>query len=739
MSSGNKAANIAHQSFEPFEHWKPGLSTSAGKAALVAHRDGGRLDLWHPSASDTGHTAAGAAMGKQRGPSPRVDYGYTDDGHKKALLAAKLSVSGRNRSDSSPAPSLPSYPDAHNAGHNALNAASVAHKPTVRSSAPSSAISSEANEAARLTHLNPPINRDLYSSHPPVNVPSSPNKHDHALRGASLATAKSSASTTSQRSQPRMDAAAYARADIQSQAQKLAHERLAKLDPDGVQAYRDHYFNPQPNRSRLSVLSRRSKSLNEGSRRRKKHDDDSDDDAKRAGRIRHQTSRLNEQVASVDAAKRKTDRDTLMAAAEKSVRQRMSDMDRQVYDETGKVTPAMMEDWDRKARERAAKESEKRMEHHGLVDIGGGKFMDQSEVEKIASERMAPTLEEIGTQAEKARARDEEVRLDNERRKEEAATEKQREREVKGELKKLRHEKKQTDKAEAKAKKEGRKSGEEDKVTAKPVAGGHATASGLPAPEPSPKKHRFPRLTKAEKAASQPSTEDPPGVPTTFDAKVHSDLAHNDTDQRGARKGSMDKSSISKPSVEKSSVSKPSVEEPSAPNDVQFKRNPKRDSRVRSWLAKLKGGHGKHGRAGSVDSGTMGTASTITEEEPKDRRHSYNPVRKASKEETVSESTPVKEQETVPEVSATGDVTMESKDKQRARSISPPSPSPSPPSSPSKRYPTTTSDIDDEFEEAKDKFDDDALKAPGELRVTGTRVSMEGSPSRSGSRFHEEL
>jgi hypothetical protein len=71
----------------------------------------------------------------------------------------------------------------------------------------------------------------------------------------------------------------------------------------------------------------------------------------------------------------------------------------------------------------------------GRIHVGGGKYMDQSEIDAIAQARLQPTLDDITEKAEKQRALDEENRLEQERIKAEALKEKQRQAEVKQELK----------------------------------------------------------------------------------------------------------------------------------------------------------------------------------------------------------------------------------------------------------------------------------------------------------------
>ena len=111
--------------------WSPEASAAGSRAALLAHRDAGKSNLWMPEASADGNSAATIAM-RKKGLSPEADYGYTQDGKKRALMAATGAVSGRRRAESSPIPvDLPSYPDSANSAQNALSAATIAHRPSV--------------------------------------------------------------------------------------------------------------------------------------------------------------------------------------------------------------------------------------------------------------------------------------------------------------------------------------------------------------------------------------------------------------------------------------------------------------------------------------------------------------------------------------------------------------------------------------------------------------------------------
>jgi hypothetical protein len=488
QSAAGAAASLGFANQKSFEHWKPDPSSSAGKAALLAsdykmkpvwqpelssagskaallaHREGPRLNLWEPEASKAGNSAAGLAM-RNKTLSPKLDYGYTDEGHRGALLAATGAM-GRRRAGSTPAPLSPLYPDAHNAPFNALNAATIAHRPSIKSPhEDSNLLESEAMQSARITHYGGNVSRDMFTEHPPVSPEVEEKRHQDALRGASLSMAKqmyalqqkaeqdaagdngynaglSAASTAGKR----QSVASTRTLDIKEQAmqyihlqetaQKLAAERLAKISTEDHGAYHRHYgFNLAPTRSRLSIRNRNMhrRASSEG---RKRASFSSDEDDFRSRRIRHQMSQLQDEVKQADAKKRQKDRETLMAAAERSVQSRMHAMDEKVFAETGKVTPAMMEQWEAKARAKAAKESEGRMQHHGKVNVGGGKFMDQSEIDRIAAERVQPTIDEVNHEAEQHRARDEELRLDAEEKKRQADVEKGREKEVKAEQKK---------------------------------------------------------------------------------------------------------------------------------------------------------------------------------------------------------------------------------------------------------------------------------------------------------------
>lgn len=491
-SQSSGAALLAAGNHKQFEHWKPDPSSAAGKAALLAkdykmaplwqpdasaagskaallaHRDGGKLDLWMPEASAEGNTAASQAFKRSNAAAARPQV-QNPDIRNKALLAATKSVS-RARSGSAPAPPPPKYPDAANSAHNALNAATVANRPSTKARN-DDVMDSPAMEQSRIRHISDKISREMWTDHPPVDIEVQEKKHQDALRASAVSMAKGMYNLAEQR---RVDNASHAGAtaataavernsvqappDIRQQAMqyihlqeaahKLAEERLAKMDPDGAARYRAHYGYPLKSpRQRLSIRnSTRRRANSEGNL------SDSDDE-KTSRRIRTQMSQFSKELDAVDQKKRQTDRAALLVAAEKKVQAQMKGIDAKVFAETGKVSPAMMEEWEAKAREKAMRDSEKRTENFGKANIGGGRYMEQSEIEAIAAARLKPTLDEITENAEKRRAKDEEIRLAIEEKKRQEIRDKQN----KQEAKELQRQSKQEEKAAAKQEKEQQK------------------------------------------------------------------------------------------------------------------------------------------------------------------------------------------------------------------------------------------------------------------------------------------
>jgi hypothetical protein len=457
-----KAAMLA-KDYKMAPLWQPEASAAGSRAAMLAHQGKGR-DWWQPTPSNDGLQAATLAT-RNKNLGPQLDYGYTEDGRSNALLAATLSVKGRKRADSTPEPAIGQ--SAADRKSNSLKAATMAH---------ADGLNSRAIEQSRITHARN-LSGQMYTEHPDVDIEKKERAHKDALKGASISMAKKmyamekvddqghvrlsaekaarNANRSSVDSSKDLRQQAMQYLTLQDAAQRLAAERLAKIeDQHENAAFRDYYGYSTKRRSRLTLKGRNRRRASSESaalfRRneaavesppaspqphRRNLDIDSDDE-EQAARVRSQMNTFNTKLADADK-KRLNDRERLLAAAERKVQAQMSKMDEKVFNETGKMSPAMMEDWDNKARQKAAVASQLRMQNHGKVNIGGGKFLDQSEIDAIAMANIKPTLDEINATAEKQRARDEEIRLEKDEQRRQSQKEKDRNAENKALMKRM--------------------------------------------------------------------------------------------------------------------------------------------------------------------------------------------------------------------------------------------------------------------------------------------------------------
>ncbi|KAI5358488.1 Putative eisosome protein [Septoria linicola] len=443
--SAGKAAMLA-QDYKMKELWQPEQSKAGSKAALLAANKGGKVDLWQASATPEGQSAATLAF-RNKGLSPQAYGGNSAENKSKALLAAtKSTQQSRARATSTPSAPPQIYPDQANSGKNALNAATVSHRQSVRDPGQNDGWNSEANQAARVTHLGENVSGKMFTGTPDWQYEE--DKHQAALKASAITMAQSlyknqnrqnmllepdgsdlagarSAARNQAVAHPDVKQEALQYISLQDTAHRLAAERLAKIDKDMEgKRFREHYGygDEKPKRlsSRMSLRSSgnerrgRQRASSEGNHGRFDSDSDSEDE-RQAGRIRAQMAGLNTATRQVDSKKQQDDRAKLLAAAEKRVSARMQDMDSKVYRDTGKVSPAMMEEWEAKAREKAERERQERALNPGKTHIGGGQFMDQSEIEAIAAARLKPTLDEISATAANRRQRDEELRIEKDK------------------------------------------------------------------------------------------------------------------------------------------------------------------------------------------------------------------------------------------------------------------------------------------------------------------------------------
>ena len=150
--------------------------------------------------------------------------------------------------------------------------------------------------------------------------------------------------------------------------------------------------------------------------------------------IRNQMSALSSRISEVDQDKRRRDRQLVLAAAQRNVKAQLQDIDEQVYANSGRLPPSLMSKLEPKinalAQSRADATISKYPPSH-QVDFGGGKFMNRTEVDQIATSRMQPMIDDMHERAEREHERQALLRQDQEDRKSEAAMLKARDKEMK--------------------------------------------------------------------------------------------------------------------------------------------------------------------------------------------------------------------------------------------------------------------------------------------------------------------
>ncbi|KAK2629987.1 hypothetical protein QTJ16_000807 [Diplocarpon rosae] len=470
------AALLAHD-YKMAPLWQPESSADGAKAALLAHREGGKVEIWKPEAHSVwGHSAATQAMvsHRQGGLSPQLDYGHTELGRQGSLRAATGAMSSsRKKAEAAPriVPKPDTYPDESNAASNALMAATSASRASKRS---------DHSEGGAVPYTN--MSRNMYTANPPVQPEIDEKNRADTLRASAVAMAQGmyayqqkqidqasahahaqsgAAAAHGHRRTSSLDSTEAAQPtrfnNLQEAAQKLAQERLAKLHDENAQnrEYRDYYSSTSAAApSRLSIRGR--------NRNRASSLSTFDEDQAQSDKIRAQMSQFSSNLDQVDAKKRQHDRDSLIAVAQRNVTKSMHGMDEKVLADTGKMAPSLLSEWEARSHAAAQANSASRMENHGKVHIGGGKFINQSEIDLVASRNIQPVLDEINEKAEAERERQAALKLEQETQQRNAAEKKAREKEQREIEKKLRQqdidERKMEAADEKRAAKERRKS-----------------------------------------------------------------------------------------------------------------------------------------------------------------------------------------------------------------------------------------------------------------------------------------
>lgn len=305
---------------------------------------------------------------------------------------------------------------------NVANAGAIALRPSMR------AATTSAGDAGAVPYTT--MDRQMFTSNPPVKAAVDERKHADGLHASAVAMAKK---MYDQQQKTANDPARAGETPIvfnslQEAAYRLAQERLARLQEEHQKqrGFQEYYGSPgAPQQTKLGAIKGKL------TRKRSSSDGDLLHDRQRSEHIRKQMSLLNNKLSEVDEEKRARDRQALLVAAQRNVKAQMQQMDDKMQSETGRLPQSTMDDWGRKAWVAAQTRFDATSGgNYGLVDIGGGKFMEKSEVDKIAAKKVQPLLDEIDERAEKERERIELAEKEAEKKREEAETEKMREREI---------------------------------------------------------------------------------------------------------------------------------------------------------------------------------------------------------------------------------------------------------------------------------------------------------------------
>ncbi|QSZ29362.1 hypothetical protein DSL72_003876 [Monilinia vaccinii-corymbosi] len=506
---GAKAALLAHKANKGVDIWQPEPTAWGNLAATQAMKKG---DTLSPQLN-YGHTAVGrqgsllAATGAMSSSRKRANSTpskvskpetYPDEANasKNALKAAVSVHKSQNATSHS------TYDDGANVSSYALKAATSARnaqaglgqgacvdEANASSHALKAAVSAQKSRTTRkpntfekgvgsvpFTTLPP----EMYTSNPPVeNFGQELNKdqiREDVLKASAIAMAKKMYN----QQQQQFDDASHAKSgaaaahgqrklsiesddeptpirfnNLQERAQQLANDRISKMTTEDSQyrEYRNYYGGggaPSVS-SRLSIRGR--------TRRRASS---FDEDRHQSDKIRAQMNLFSSNISQVDEKKRQRDREALIAAAQRKVNEDLHNMDEQVFADTGKVAPSLLSEWELKAHQAAQAKCEARLGNFGKVDIGGGKFVDQSVIDAAAAKKIQPVLDEMGKKADAQRFRDAELKLDEQNQKRKSQEAKAREKESKEISKKLKQQEKDEEKErkadEKAARKEHRKS-----------------------------------------------------------------------------------------------------------------------------------------------------------------------------------------------------------------------------------------------------------------------------------------
>ncbi|EWC46258.1 hypothetical protein DRE_04429 [Drechslerella stenobrocha 248] len=469
LPAAGAAASLASAAVKPSEPWNPGPLPAATAAAVLADYQK-TPDVWRP----TTPSRSGFKRTKEKGSvdlTPRSLPLSASNALTAAGLACQATSPKKAFVPASTSPATPAYDiskinalAAQNAQArlaSALPRSSISQAQADRNSVDilrAASISMSKNtskssftrpEAPNTTTSMPP---GSYYSH----IPTSPHKvlppespaNTRLNRRSSVAAASIAASNDLQ---PNMSSEAVEGRPVkyyphlEEAARKAAAERLARLQADHDRARKASGLPPswqQPStytRAANPSPAQPASARSTPSMIRKKGQADAGDFA-RSVKIKADTAKLAHQIDSVDKEKQSRDYLALLSIAEKNVRSRMQELETRVAEHQGRVPKHIQAEWDAKARILSEESEKKRTADQeakkGKINMGGGLWYDQEDLERIARGNVQPILDEINEKAQKERARVAQLRMDREQADREKRLEAERLAETKAEVKK---------------------------------------------------------------------------------------------------------------------------------------------------------------------------------------------------------------------------------------------------------------------------------------------------------------
>ncbi|ODA77383.1 hypothetical protein RJ55_07011 [Drechmeria coniospora] len=428
LSDGHRAAMIAVGSAGTFlKQPSTKLSTqqrrSWGNSAAMQAFHTSRPASAEPTKVSHGSFAATQAFNINRSHSMKKTAAPSRQEAGKSLLAAQGAMSSRRRASTY---SEIGVKDAHaaeaSAAASALNGAVRAHQASLQAKPPLADVG-----AVSVTTMT----RNMFTSHPPVKPEVDEQRFNMRMHQSALDMARKMYRHQQQMVDQTREAhgeetAAAPRSpflNLQDAAYKQAQNRLSKLHDEHQQGreYQEYYGNETTPRRKFSMTNKL---------RRRSSENDALNDRERSRKIREQMSIFSTKLSQVDNDKRERDREALLATAQRNVKARLQDMDKDVYHETARARPTSAGEWERKVQQAAQLRHNTGGEKKGQVDVGGGKYVSQEEVDAIATKRVQPVLDDINAKAEAELARQAVLKFDKEEKREDAEKRKYRDREI---------------------------------------------------------------------------------------------------------------------------------------------------------------------------------------------------------------------------------------------------------------------------------------------------------------------